>query len=293
MIDNQAEKRQYFPGHLDSAFSLSSGGMGIHSHAVAAFATGQELAEWAKASLGQSSSNYLVNPYVFGWVWKEGMAPIFKEYGPYAKSPYSDLHKKLLIATHEEYDRLGRVQLRLALGGEQAISVGDPGASINNEEEFIGLLTKANEQDLIKAGPDTLSQVEIADDKFSLGINLMRAKVETNGNLWVIWDTITFSERFRDATLTAAIHKLGVMLGLTDQLTFDAKALGIPIPPTYRPSDPEGKWPTNWQRLFGEPMPDLDGLYRQAHNVFVRYADQRDLLIAHLFALDALPQLAA
>lgn len=290
MIDNLAEKRRYFPGHLNSAFSLSSGGMGIHFHAVAAFATRQELAKWAEASLGQSGSNYLVNPYVFGWAYKEGMDPIYKEYGPYARSSHSDLHIKLLNATHEEYKHLERVHLRLVLGGEEAISVGDPGAPVK-EKEFIGLLTKANEQGLIKADPDTLSQVEIADDEFRLVINLMRAKVETNDSLYAIWATTKFSERFRDATLKAATHKLGVMLGLTDQLTFDAQALGIPIPPSYRPSEGIEKWEASWQRLFGESMPTLEGLYKQAHAVFVEHSDPDDPLVAHLFALDTLPQL--
>lgn len=292
MLDNLAEKKQYFLGHLDSAFDLSSGGMGIHLHAVAAFATRQELAKWAKGSLGQCSSNYLVNPYVFGWAWKEGIDTMFKEYGPYATSPHSDLHIKLLNETQEEYEHLGRMQLRLVLGGEQAISAGDPGTPII-EEEFIGLLTKANEQGLIGADTDTLSQVEIADDDFSLAINLMKAKVGINDGFWATLDTVKFSERFKDATLRAATHKLGAMLGLTDQLTFDAKALGIPVPPTYRPSDPEGKWSANWQRLFGEPIPTLEGLYKQAHAVFVEHSDPNDLFVAHLFTLDTLPQLVA
>lgn len=66
MVDSLAEKRQYFPGLMDSAFDLSSGGMGVHLHAVSAFAARQELTKGAKESLQTSSANYLVNPYVFG-----------------------------------------------------------------------------------------------------------------------------------------------------------------------------------------------------------------------------------
>lgn len=293
MVDNLAEKRKYFPGLIDSVFDLSSGGMGIHLHAVAAFASGQELTKWAKESLQTSSANYLTNPYVFSWAWREGWDPFFKKDRPYATSPHSYLHVKLLHATSDEYDRLKRVQLRLLLGGEEALSVPNPEAPIMEATEFTSLLSRAHEQGLIEGDPNTFDKVEITDNDFNLAISLMRGGFKLGDRFIPTLDEIKFSERFRTATLKAAIHKLGAMLGLTDQLTFDARALGVSIPPTYRPADSIVKWEANWQRLFNEPMPDLDGLYRQAHIVFVRYADQTDPLVAHLFALDTLPQLAA
>ena len=291
MVDSLAEKRQYFPGLIDSAFDLSSGGMGIHLHAVSAFAARQELRNGAKESLQTSSSNYLVTPYVFGWAWREGWDPFFKEDRPYATSPHSDLHAKLLHEMLDEYDRLGRVQLRLFLGGEEALLVPNPEAPITERQEFTGLLLRAEGQGLIKTDPDTLSRVEVTDHIFNLTINLMKAGVNVDDSFFTTNNAVKFAERFRDATLKAATHKLGAMLGLTDQLTFDAKELGVPIPPTYRPSDPEGKWETNWQRLFGEPIPTIEGLYQHAHAVFVANADPNDPLVTHLFALDRLPQL--
>lgn len=91
--------------------------------------------------------------------------------------------------------------------------------------------------------------------------------------------------------LRLATYKLGAMLTLTEQLTFDAKALGVPVPPTYRPNDPSGKWLATWQKLFGESMPDLQGLYRQAHTVFTANASREDPLLAHLFTIETLPHL--
>ncbi|MDO8618600.1 MAG: hypothetical protein Q7R49_01490 [Candidatus Daviesbacteria bacterium] len=292
MVDDLAEKGKFIPEHIDSAFDLSSGGMGIHLHSLDAFAQRRELPGYAKGSLTQPNSNYLVNPYIFGWTWKEGDPSIYKEFGPYARSPYSEQNVKLLEETHNEYKRLGKIQLRLLLGGEEALSVANPEAPITERGEFIGLLSTAKERGLIEADQQTLAEVGVTDNDFQLAVNLAKAKVKLNDSLWSTWDEIKLSDRFRDRTLVAATHKLGAMLGLTEQLVYDAAALGVPIPPTYRPSDPDGKWAANWQKVFGEPIPDLEGLYTQAYNVFVQNADQKDPLVTHLFSLAQLPQLA-
>lgn len=211
----------------------------------------------------------------------------------HATSPLSDLHVNLLHETRDEYTRLKRVQFRLLLGGEEALLVPNPEAPITEPEEFQGLLLKAADRGLIETDPTTLQTVEVTDDDFTLAISLMKKQVKVGDSFWEAVKSIPFEERFRDALLKASVHKLGAMLALTDQLTFDAQALGVPIPASYKPSEEIEKWEANWQRLFGEPMPTIEGLYRQAHSVFVEHSDPKDPLVAHLFALDTLPQLAA
>lgn len=296
MVDNLAEKRQYFPGLMDSAFDLSSGGMGVHLHAVSALATGQELTKGARESVQTSSANYLTNPYVFGWAWRDGINwdPYIKNHPfHHATSPHSNLNINLLHVTRDEYACMENVQLRLLLGGEEALSVANPEALITEADEFKELLLKANSQGLIDAFPSELSQVQIPYDRFSLLVNLLRCGVTVNDSFVKTMESIPFAERFREPLLKASVHKLGAMLGLTDQLTFDARELGVPIPASYKPSGEIERWEANWQRLFGEPMPTLEGLYRQAHTVFIEHSDPNDSLVAHLFVLDTLPQLAA
>lgn len=288
---NKAEKIEYFPGHIDSAFDLASGGMGIHLHSVADFAAGRELAEWAHGSLAQPNSNYLGSPYVFGWRWEKGQDTFFRDFGPHATSPHSEAHLRLFDVMHKEYDRMRRVQIRLVLGGEKAIAIPDPEAPIVDEGEFTSLLVAADARGLIKYDPKTLPKIEVADDDFSLVANFAKSGIKISKDLWTQWDAIKFSDRFRVATLTAAVHKLGVMLALTEQLTFDAKALGVSISSKYKPTESKGTWETNWQELFSEPMPDIAGLYKHAHTVFVANASQEDPLVAHLFAIKELPHL--
>ncbi|QQG41305.1 MAG: hypothetical protein HYV90_03995 [Candidatus Woesebacteria bacterium] len=284
-----AEKIQYFPGHLESAFSLASGGMGIHLHSVADFVAGRDLAKWAHTSLAQSGSNYLTNPYVFGWRWKEGQDTMYLDYGPHATSPETQSNLRLFDVMNDEYDKMRSVQLRLVFGGEEAIAISDPEAPITSEEEFISLLVAASRQGLIKYDPKTSPKIEVADDEFSLVGNLIKNGVEISEDLWIRWEAVKFSDRFREATIRAAVHKLGVMLALTEQLTFDAKALGVPISSKYKPTISIETWEKNWQDLFKEPMPDISGLYRQAHAVFVESASKEDPLVTHLFAIKELP----
>lgn len=285
-----AERREYFPQLMDNAFSLSSGGMGIHLHAVRALGKGQELPDWAKGSLDTSSSNYTATPYVFDWAPRPDTDDGFRE-EPYSRSPLSDLHIKLLHETYDEYHRLKRTQLRLFLGGEEALSVSDPAAPITEAAEFTSLLSRAQKQGLIEGDPNTFDQVEITDVDFSFAMNLMKQGFKLADGFFPTLSEIKFSERFKPAILKASVHKLGAMLGVTDQLAYDASAMGIPFPPTYRPDDPDGKWEANWQRLFGEPIPTLEGLYKQAHGVLVEYADPLDPLVTHLFGLHTLPYL--
>lgn len=278
------EKRRNFASHFESAFDLSGCGLGIHSHAVKGFADRKDLAEWAKRALSEPRSNYLVNGYVFAWRNNE------YDLVPYKKSPFSDAHLRLFNEMHARYSRLENIQTRLVLGGETALAVPDPQAPITTEEELTSLLVSAKVCGLITSDPITSPQIVLSNDGLKIK-RLANIGIEATDKLETQWDAVKFSERFREATLAAAVYKLGAMLALTDQLTFDANALGIPFPPTYKPNDLDGIWRANWQAILNEQMPDLAGLYTQAHAVFVSRADQEDPLIAHLLNLDLLPQL--
>ncbi len=262
MIDSLAEKRQYFPGRLDSAFDLASGGMGIHLHAVGLFAARKELPKWARESLTFYSANYLSTPYIYKWRGSQHF-----KIGPFALSPYSELNLKLFDAKDKEYSRIEMMQTRLLLGGEDALSVPNPESPITDEQEWASLLIKSSERGLIDYDAATAPQIPTPASFFDVVCNLSRAGIDIPDEFFAQHDALQFSERFRAATLEAAVHELAAMLAVTEQLTFDAQALGIPIPSDYRPTDSIDIWAANWQSMFGEPMPGLAGLYHQAQGL--------------------------
>lgn len=289
MVDSLAEKRRHFPEIIDPAFELAgSEGMGHLSRAISTFAAGVAAPNWIMEAMGGAACNYLTNPYVFTWTGRKDVDPGLDIIGPYATSPYSDLHVKLLNETRDEYARLRRAQFRFFLGGEEALLVPDAEAPFTDRDEFTRLLLKANQRGLIEADPNILSGVEITDNENRLPVVLARAGVEVRDELYDLSSPLKLvqTDRFRKPLLRAAAHKLGSMLALTDQLIFDAQALRVPIPPTYRPA----RVVIEWQNLLNESMPDLEGLYEQSYTVFVANADPSDSLVAHLFELDHLPQ---
>lgn len=282
---------RYLSGHLDSAFDLASGGMGIHLHAVADFTARRELAEWAGPSLSRPNSNFLGNPYVFGW--QEKFPKYYKEYGPKIKSPNSDAHLKLFEVMEDEYGRLKWVQVRLLLGGEEALSITNPETPITNQEELTSLLVMADKRELLKYNPRTSPQIKVPLSEFELMVSLIKSGLEISEDLWKQWDVIWSLERFREATLRAAVHKLGCMLALTEQLTYEAKAFGVPVSAEFRPTTLTEKYLANWQKLFGEPMPGIKGLYEQAHTVLVNTTKSEDNdLLGHILPLQELPYFA-
>lgn len=285
------EKRRFFPSLLDSAYDLASGGMGIHLNAVDVFAAGRELTDWVGNSVRQFDSNYLVSPYVIGWTGRRDAC--CKRSGPHATTPRNEDHLRLIVETSAEYDRLDRATLRVVLAGEEATSLGDIEAPLTDPEEFRELLVRATGRGLIQYDPTSSPEVEIADDEFGLARSLISTGIRYSDHLWTMFATAWFSDMFKMKTLQVAIHKLGCMLALTDQLTFDAQALGVPISRAYKPAEAAGEREKHWQRLFGKPMPGLEGLYQEAHAVLITKSDPQDPLIAYLYPLRELPQLVA
>lgn len=219
MVDNLAEKRRLFPTIIDPAFELEgSGGMGHLSRALSAFVAGRDISNWITITMLSSACNYLTNPYVFTWTGRKDADPGMQIIGPYATSPYSDLHVKLLNETRDEYTRLRRMQLRLFLGGEEALLIPDPKAPFTNRDEFTGLLIKANSRGLIQGNLNDLSRVEMTDDELRLPLVLRKAGIELKDMFYDLFDPIKSVNinRFRDPIRRAATHKLGSMLALTE-----------------------------------------------------------------------------
>jgi hypothetical protein len=179
---------------IHTAFDLSSGGMGVHVFAVNNLYEGKVLHDWEQGSLDQFSCNYLIQPYILGWISDEEIA---KELFPNKPSPNTDLHKKLWKVTSEEYKNL----------------------DLKN--------------------PSKQKQ--------------------------------------------AAIHKLGCMLAVTDQILYDAFSSGQPIPANYRPVSE--KHIENWKKMFGKEMPNIEGLYLDAYKVFKSHAESSDPVVSHLLKM--------
>ena len=98
---------------------------------------------------------------------------------------------------------------------------------------------------------------------------MYQAGVGFSNTLIELFDKVQLSDRFTVVTSQAGIHKLGCMLAITDQLTYDTKISGRPLSARLCPVELD----SNWQEMFGESIPDLGGLYAQAHGVLVTYAD--------------------
>lgn len=286
------EQRRNFLERIDSAYDLSSIGIGIHLHAVDYFANGRDLPNWAEDSVTSYSSNYLSNPYISDWT-EDAWSGLSGNPRPSALSPYSKKHLQLLTVTREQYDRLERMQMRLVLGGSEALLATDPRAPIS-KEEYLSLLLKAKERGpLQQYETSLLLELEPAESAWSLTRSFYRRGVDSPVDLMAYWDSIRLSQDFRQETLQAALRKLGCMMAVTDQITFDAEVSGVPVPASYKPKRHLREWETNWQNMFGQPMPTIGELYQQAHAVLVQQADPNDPVIAHLFPMDQLPQLVA
>lgn len=277
---------------------LTHGGLAIQTMATDAFAKGEEnsLTESARKYLTTAASNHFNSPYVWSWELLGKESKIFNDDGPFSLSSiHSPQHVTLLLATRDDYEGLQSAQLRLLLGGEDAIVIDEPYSKIS-KDEFTHLLTRAASNGLIKDNPEYFPDIEIPDDGFGLWFNF-GAKLlteELGTNLTDTWERMKLSERFRERTLKAAVHKLGAHLGLVDQLTLDAYGSGDPVTAQFV-STKYGMETiiAEWQERYGEPMPGIDGLYRQAYGVFTRVANRQDPLVTHLFDLPYLPQLAA
>jgi len=277
-----AEAKNPFYEDITSAYDLSSGGMGVHLHSVRLLAAGQPLTDWERGSLGQYSCNYLVDPYVGGWrhpnpMW--GRRPKFQ-------SPHTKSHLRLLAETDAEYERLQWQIMRLLLGGEEGVVVKHPDKPISGKE-LPNYLRTAVERGLVVADDKVLSAMKPGSYPGEILRNLFKAGGDVSDDYATLITDLTYSDRFRSELLTATTHKLGAMLAVTDQITYDASSQGFPIPYSFKPE----RFDDGWRKAFGKPVPSIGELYQEAHSVFTSVANPRDGLVKHIFRLDRLPQL--
>lgn len=278
---------------IDGAFDIASGGLGVHLYAVQDFAEGKPLNDKSKTSLSGYSCNYLRDPYVEAW--RDSPNPFFSHIKIQHLSPLTPQHTTLLNATENFYQQIEWEQMRVLLGGDDIV-LPDAGAPISKEEMRF-LIGRATERGLLEVDINNLPPIEPAETYYQLTLNLVErgipTRVEVSEELGRRAEALDFSDRFRKRMFLAGVYKLGSMLAVTDQLTYDLAQQGNPVPAHYKPIVHRDLYEQNWLKLFGEPMPDIDGLYRQAHGIFTELADPQDPLVAHLFDLPSLPQLAA
>lgn len=272
--------------NLDIAYDLSSVGMGVQFDSVAAFALGS-VNEWQKGAVLNWSSNYTGHPYALGWL---GNSEHVKNNSPKAVTPFTPSYVQLFEETEAEYDRLGRAHIRIALGDATPETSGVEGPLVD-PVEYRELLISAAKKGLILFEPPTLPEVEVADKPWKVPRSLLRVGIEVPDSLLERFDAVQMSEAFRERTLRVATYKLGCMLALTDQLTWEAQALGQPVAKAYRPSRNITEWSDNWHRVFGRPMPSIDGLYQEAHAVFRANTDPNDSLVVPIRYMSKLHQL--
>jgi len=283
-VEQNPERKNFFEDYIRSAFDLSSGGMGIHLHAVSLLNQGKQLDYWAKASLGNYSSNFLVRPYIFVWTGRDSND--FGD-GPSNLSPYSNEHLNLLRVTREIYGKIDENQIRVVLAGDEYISR----ERLTLDELHNSLLPVARSAGLVSL----TGEFEFKRVPYSVGRlfgDLYKANIEMSQELENRMDLVGDNPIFANEIRQAAIYKLGCMLAVTDQFTYDANKQGTPTQANFRPPDPEGTWNNNWQKLFGEPMPTIEELYNQAYGVLKDNIDPNDPITAHFVNLETLPQFA-
>lgn len=269
------KERSEYLDVIDSAFDLTSVGMAVQLHIVDLLGQGKVLPYWAEEDVNASSSNYFATPYVIGWI-RDG-DDSFKK--PKSSCPNSNLHKALMTKMYDEYDFMKKAY-RIVPSSEDETRSWDEIVQRRIEQsktKYRGLRKRYKRylDELVKKGfidnPD-YSEIEriIYNDKYSA---LMRELKEKK------------IKDFKKRNLQKTVYKLGCMLAITDQLTYDAAQQGMPIPANYKSK----RWGQNWRWMFGEPMPTIEELYTQAFRVFTTYADPKDPYVTHLFTLEKLP----
>ena len=212
----------------------------------------------------------------------------YKRYNPKLLIPRTDDHIKLLSKTALEYERLKWAQTRLWLGGEEGYQVEDPGKPVSPEETPFYVL-EAERQGLIINTVRPIPQVQIQEGVTGILLSLQPHGFyfsrELLGESYIQAEK---DERFKDIVLPAGIHKLGCMLAVTDQLTFEQRIKENPIDSNYTTSvETEGDL---YMALFNEPeLPGIHSLYQRAHSLLLSTADPDDPLLQHLFLMTSLP----
>lgn len=275
-------KRKILPGLIDNAFNLG-GGIGSHSIALLKLTTRRELNDRDKGTLEQMGSNYLNNPYTIDW--RQGRTGFMTRLGPHKTSPFSDDHLELFAEADRAYIKTTVASLRVILNG-QALEQEALIAPVT-DSELIELFSKGDRMGIVEFDPSKFDHLEISSKDFGLAAKLKANGVVAGDEFFDALSSQKFSERLKMLTLEAATLKLATMLALLHQLTYDARALGIPIKADYKPA-PLDKWQPEWERNFERPLPDISTLYKYAHFALITNASYGGLHAQHLLLLPKL-----
>lgn len=235
---------------IQGAYDLSSCGLGPYRHSFLKLAQHQPLDEMDQSNIATYDSNYLCDPYVYGWQYPQEFFAIL---GPQHISPYTDRHLQLLAHTSHEYHALRWDAAR-------------------NAFSLIGYNAEISPEDL---EGDIISYILKISDKFDVERYdaIFKSSMQQGEN----------ELRLQ----RAARHKLGCMLAVTEQILYDTAAAGIPIGALYKP---EGeRLAKNWQKHFGEDVPTIGELVEQTVSTFRQFADPEDELTRHLLEADFNP----
>lgn len=287
-VEGRKDRPSVYEEDIRGAYDLSSGGMGIHYHAIAALSEGKTLPSWAVDSLREYSCNFLASPKIATWA-----GTMDKEFGirPKSITPRTPQHRTLVAETIRRYEELGDSKIRMLLAGEEGLT-GREGTPLTTDELLVELLPAGIEKGIVPMG----MHLEVWSTPHSLtGLmcDLLNSRVRVEDHFWEAMKATDMDERFMPATRHAAVYKLGCMLGAVDQVTYEAAQQGKPFLKTYHPRTFRSEWEQGWQKVFGEPLPTLEELYKQAHSTFATNVDKADPLVTHLVELNELPQLAA
>ena len=287
-IENEAEQGFFYESNIRSAFDLASGGMGIHLHAVSDLTSGKPLESWGKGSVRHYSCNYLVTPYV--QIWTGNLDNSYSS-GPLSLSPFSEDHLRLINASKGLYKKINEKRLRLVLASNESATQSDLDRPLTLEELNGELLPMARDSGLI-VYDESFKLTKIPYSVGGLFGEMYRAGVHINDEFDNRMDNVDENPVLDNEISAASIYKLGAMLAVTDQFTYDAFQQGMTIPADFRPPDLSGNWSAKWQRLFNKEFPTIEELYDQAFVVFKASADPNDPIIQYLFTnLEKLPHL--
>lgn len=285
----RSKLKKSYQEDVDLLFNWNSGGMGIHLKALELLSHQDDpnkIPSRYIASLTDWPSNYTNGVYAQNWLHDWGVDEV-------VESPWSSSHKKLLGGVEDEYERLEWQLFREVLAGGGEVLLDNPGQAITPKELPLYVST-AQEQGLLMYDPSLAHPydpfyIQAGGDAFQLKLKLIAQGVRFNDQFSVFQEETRFSPKFRPALEQAAIHKLGAMLALTDQITFEAAAKGVPLHGNYRP---KGRgWREDWPKLFGEPLPSISHLYRNAHGFFRIASSPTDSLSGYMHQIRELPQL--
>ncbi len=281
--------KKFYQEDMDLLFNWSSGGMGVHLKALE-FLSYQDdpnkIPSRYTTSLKDWSSNLTNGGYAKNWLNNRGFYEI-------VESPWSVNHKKLIRGVRDEYEYLQWQLFREVLAGGGEVLLDNPGQAITPKELPLYVST-AQERGLLTYDPSLAHPYDPFDiqgggDAYQLKLKLIAQGVRFNDLFSILEEETRFSPKFRPALEQAAVHKLGAMLALTDQITFEAAAKDVPIHANYRP---KGRtWREGWPKLFGKPLPSINQLYRDAHGFFRIASRATDPLSGYMHQIRELPQL--